>query len=95
METNEIRAFFDGLNRDYLAVHRKKEDLFWSTRMATSEDHAGFAQAEAAFKAFVSDSAKLAAVRERLAAVERPGVSGEAAELLAGLRGWRASSRPT
>jgi oligoendopeptidase F len=90
METNEIRAFFDGLNRDYLAVHRKKEDLFWSTHMATSEDHAGFAEAEAAFKAFVSDSAKLAAVRERLAAVERPEGSGEAAELLAGLRGWRA-----
>ena len=36
------RAYFDQLNRDYTAVHRTKEDLFWSTYMATSDDQAGF-----------------------------------------------------
>ena len=87
MTTNDIRAFFDDLNRDYLAVHRRKEDLYWATYMATSDDHAGFAEAEKAYKAFVSDPEKLAAVRARISELE----TGTAdAELLAGLRGWRA-----
>jgi len=95
MDTTEIRAFFDGLNHDYLAVHRRKEDLFWSTHMATSDDHAGFAEAELAFKTFVSDPARLASVRDRVAALEAGSASDsgpasdETAELLSGLRGWR------
>ena len=39
------REVFDTLNADYLAVHKTKEDLFWATYMATSNDDAGFAQA--------------------------------------------------
>ncbi|PKL09053.1 MAG: peptidase M3 [Spirochaetae bacterium HGW-Spirochaetae-7] len=93
--TNEIRAFFDTLNHDYLAVHRRKEDLFWATYMGTSDDHGGFATAEKAWKAFVSDPVRLSAVRARLATLEDadgPGGDGveERAELIRGLRGWRA-----
>ena len=68
--------------------------------MGTSEDHEGFARAEKAWKAFVSDNARLQAVRERIAALEAKsaGISAgaetsadkEARELLKGLRGWKA-----
>ena len=54
----EARAFFNQLNRDYVAVHVAKEDLFWETYMAISDDHAGFARAEQAYKAFVSDPSR-------------------------------------
>ncbi len=85
MTTSGIRAFFDELNRGYLAVHRAKEDLFWATYMATSDDHARFAEAERAYKAFVSDPGKLAAVRSRIAEL-----GPDEAEILDGLRGWKA-----
>jgi len=84
MNPSDIRAFFDDLNHEYLSVHRAKEELFWATYMATSDDHAGFADAEKAYKAFVSDPARLASVRERIAA------SAADSDLLAGLEGWRA-----
>ena len=96
MNTSDIRAFFNDLNHEHLSVHRAKEDLFWATYMATSGDHAGFADAEKTYKAFVSDPARLASVRERIVALEAIAkVSGgktSAAdrELLAGLKGWRA-----
>jgi hypothetical protein len=99
MDTIGIRAFFDGLNRDYLAVHRRKEELFWATYMATSDEYALFAEAEKAYKAFVSDPDRLAAVRGRMEALELGGAEGpspggpeeaERIELLKGLGGWRA-----
>ena len=97
MNTIEIRTFFDTLNHEYLAVHNRKENLFWATYMATSEDHEGFAEAEKAWKAFVSDKGRLAAVRERITALESlppatPGSAeaGERDELMKGLSGWRA-----
>ncbi len=86
------QTLFDTLNRDYMGVHKAKEDLFWSTYMATSDDSAGFAAAEAAYKNFISDPAKLAAVRAALAelppaaATEPP----ETAALRHGLKGWLA-----
>ncbi len=81
---------FDTLNSDYLAVHKAKEDLFWATYMATSDDHAGFAKAEEAYKAFISDPARLAQVRAALA--ELPADGGDAATqaLRHGLKGWLA-----
>jgi len=100
MDTTEIRSFFNNLNRDYLAAHRRKEDLFWATYMGAGEDHEGFARAEKAWKAFVSDGGRLQAVRERIEALEAKGedISAgaetssdkEARELLKGLRGWKA-----
>ena len=64
------RAFFNQMNRDYSAVHKAKEDLFWATYMATSDDQAGFARAENAFKDFVSDPATLHATRAHLARLQ-------------------------
>nr|WP_297532062.1 M3 family metallopeptidase [uncultured Roseateles sp.] len=97
------QAFFDQLNRDYVSVHKRKEDLFWATYMATSEDHEGFGRAETDYKAFISDPETLRATRAHLAAVESAVESapagsgsgsgtdtgGEARQALAhGLRGW-------
>jgi len=84
------RAFFARLNQDYLNVHKTKEDLFWDTYMAISDDQAGFARAEQAFKAFVADPARLAEVRDHLAELDRLPASEERSALQHGLRGWQA-----
>ncbi len=84
------RAYFNELNRAYLTVHKTKEDLFWTTYMGTSDDHAGFARAEGAFKEFVGDPARLAATREHLARVRAAPASAERDALLHGLTGWLA-----
>src|SRR5687768_9719220 len=86
----EAREFFERLNHDYVRVHKAKEDLFWATYMAISDDHAGFARAEQAYKAFVSDPAKLAAARRHIAAVESAPDASHRAGLLHGLKGWLA-----
>lgn len=80
------RQFFDQLNADYLAIHKIKEDLFWTTRMGTSDDQAAFARAEQDYKDFVSDPARLAATRAQLATLDRAAEP----ELVHGLEGWRA-----
>lgn len=86
----DAREFFTRLNHDYVRVHEAKEELFWATYMAISDDHAGFARAEQAYKAFVSDPAKLAAARRHIAAVESAPDAPHRARLLHGLRGWLA-----
>jgi len=84
------RNFFVRLNRDYLEVHKAKENLFWDTYMAVSDDQAGFARAEQAFKAFIADPARLAEVRAHLAELEKaPEGEGKRA-LQHGLTGWLA-----
>jgi oligoendopeptidase F len=84
------RQLFETLNHDYLAVHKAKEDLFWSTYMAFSDDHAGFAKAEQAYKAFISDPARLASVREALASLANEPKSADQQSLEHGLKGWLA-----
>lgn len=84
------RAFFDGMNQAYNTVHKTKEDLFWAVYMATSDDQAGFASAENAYKAFVADPAKLRATRDHLARVESLPSSPERDAVAHGLRGWLA-----
>ena len=84
------RAYFDQLNRTYNVVHKTKEDLFWATYMATSDDHAGLARAENAFKDFISDPAKLQATRDHLAHLHTLPASAARDELLHGLKGWLA-----
>ena len=86
---DEARRFFQGLNARYIEVHKAKEDLFWATYMAISDDHAGFARAEQTYKSFISDPANLAETRRHVAAVSAvpPGDSRDA--LLHGLTGWR------
>ena len=86
----DARTFFNQLNDDYVKVHHAKEELFWATHMATSADHAAFARAESAYKGFVSDPARLAAVRRHVDALAAaPGSAGHDS-LLHGLRGWLA-----
>jgi len=87
----DARALFDTLNTDYLAVHKTKEDLFWDTYMAVSDDDAGFARAEEAYKNFISDPARLASVRQALASLGEPSADDAAtASLRHGLKGWLA-----
>src|SRR5258708_34267696 len=88
---NHTRAYFDELNRTYSAVHKTKEDLFWSTYMGTSDDQAGFARAERAYKEFISDPARLHETRDRVARLQRLPDDGEERDsLLHGLKGWLA-----
>ncbi|XTZ63426.1 M3 family metallopeptidase [Aeromonas salmonicida subsp. pectinolytica] len=75
------RNYLNQLNADYLLVHRRKEDLFWSTYMGTSDDQAGFTAAEQAYKAFCANPALLPELRETLARAEE-------ADLKRGLGGW-------
>ena len=83
------REVFDTLNSNYLTVHKTKEDLFWATYMATSNDDAGFARAEESYKNFISDPVRLALVRGALDAL--PADQDDAAcKLRQGLHGWRA-----
>jgi len=82
------RSYFDELNGVYNAVHKTKEDLFWATYMATSDDQAGFARAERAYKDFISDPNRLRDTREHLAHLQPLPASGERDALLHGLKGW-------
>ena len=75
------REYFDQLNRDYLQVHRRKEDLFWATYMGTSDDQAGFTTAEQAYKAFCANPERLPELRKMHALAEDE-------ELKRGLAGW-------
>ena len=84
------REFFDYLNHAYLAVHKTKEDLFWTTYMGTSDDHEAFVRAESAYKEFIADPAKLVETRERLAAVRATPASAEREALIHGFTGWLA-----
>jgi hypothetical protein len=86
----QARAYFDQLNHDYVAVHRTKEDLFWTTYMGVSDDQAGFARAEAAYKDFISDPAKLRATRAHLAHLHGLPSGTVRDALLHGLTGWLA-----
>jgi oligoendopeptidase F len=84
------RAYFDDLNRAYNAVHKVKEDLFWATYMGISDDHAGFARAETAYKDFISDPEKLQATRAHLAHLDVLPDSADRDALRHGLKGWLA-----
>ena len=75
------RNYFNQLNADYLQVHRRKEDLFWSTYMGTSDDQAGFTAAEQAYKAFCANP-------ERLPELRKMHALAEDGELQRGLAGW-------
>ncbi len=90
MSLVSARRFFDSLNHAYVAVHQAKEELFWSTYMGTSDDDAGFARAERAYKDFIADPAKLAETRAHRAEVEAGAAGPERDALIHGLRGWQA-----
>ncbi|MEN7433296.1 M3 family metallopeptidase [Chromobacterium sp. TRC.1.1.SA] len=85
-----LRGEFDALNRDYLAIHKAKEDLFWDTYMAVSDDDAGFARAEGAFKDFISSPERLAWTKAAIAQLEALPAGAERDALLHGFKGWLA-----
>ena len=80
--------YFNQLNDDYLALHRRKEDLFWQTYMGTSDDHDGFAAAEAELSAFISDPSHIQETRCNLDVLLQ--LTDEDDELVQGLKGWLA-----
>jgi len=84
------RDVFDTLNTDYLNVHKTKEDLFWDTYMAISDDDAGFAQAEENFKNFISNPTRLATVRQALGNLGNTDADETLRALRQGLTGWLA-----
>jgi hypothetical protein len=84
------RDVFLGLNREYLAVHQAKEERFWATYMATSDDHAGFSRAESAFNAFIASPERLAETRAALARLAGEPDDAARQALEHGLRGWLA-----
>ncbi|MCW2483413.1 peptidase M3, partial [Candidatus Symbiopectobacterium sp. NZEC135] len=65
-------AYFNALNRDYLAVHQEKEACFWQHYMGIGGDSAAekFAAAESAYKRFIADPERLKALRTHIAALE-------------------------
>src|SRR4029078_2473548 len=94
VSTNHVlehaRNYFDELNGVYSAVHKTKEDLFWATYMATSDDQAGFARAKRAYKDFISDAERLRDTRQYVHQLESLTASTERDAVLHGLKGWLA-----
>lgn len=82
---DDANHYFHKMNQDYLALHRKKEDLFWTTYMGTSEDHEAFADAESQLSEFISSPLHITQTREYLASLD-----SREAELSHGLNGWLA-----
>ncbi|NDL62852.1 M3 family metallopeptidase [Acerihabitans arboris] len=82
--------YFNALNRDYLAVHRAKEDLFWQNYMAMGGDDVSdrFAAAEQAYKRFIAAPARPGEIRRHIAALEQSPQNRERDDTLHGLRGW-------
>ncbi|OLQ89050.1 peptidase M3 [Vibrio ponticus] len=58
--------FLNQLNRQYLAIHRCKEDFFWETYMGISDDHQGAAQAQTEWTQFLGNADNLRQVKHYL-----------------------------
>jgi len=82
--------YFNALNRDYLAIHTAKEDLFWQNYMAIGGQDVSerFALAEQAYKRFIANPARPAEIRGHIAALETAASGRERDDTLHGLRGW-------
>lgn len=86
----QAQDYFNALNRDYLNVHRDKENLFWQHYMGTGDENVSeaFSAAETAYKRFIAEPSRPAQLRDAIARVEKEHVSEERDALLHGLRGW-------
>lgn len=82
------KHYFDTLNNDYLAVHREKEDLFWSTYMATSDQSEEFALSEKKWADFISDANRISEIKGHIKQI--PENSEEFTSIKQGLKGWLA-----
>lgn len=76
-------------NREYLKVHVRKEDLFWSTYMGLEKDASRLKDAETAYLDYVSAPGRLMEVRGALSRLPVEAQSSAAEEeTRLGLRGW-------
>ncbi|PML92503.1 M3 family metallopeptidase [Vibrio breoganii] len=83
--------YLDSLNKEYLAVHRQKEDLFWETYMGISNDQAGSAQAETHWNQFLSNADRLSEIELQLEKLQSTPSNDESDAVKAGLEGWLAT----
>lgn len=86
----QVADYFNALNRDYLAVHQAKEELFWQLYMGTGNDDVSehFSAAESAYKRFISQPQCLAELRTHLATLENSPRDEQQQALSHGLQGW-------
>ncbi|WP_431889447.1 M3 family metallopeptidase [Pectobacterium colocasium] len=86
----QVADYFNALNRDYLAVHQAKEELFWQLYMGTGNDEVSerFSAAESAYKRFISQPQRLAELRVHLATLGNSPRDEQQQALLHGLQGW-------
>ncbi|MCA6928497.1 M3 family metallopeptidase [Pectobacterium versatile] len=86
----QVADYFNALNRDYLAVHQTKEELFWQLYMGTGNDEVSerFSAAESAYKRFISQPQRLAELRTHLATLENSPRDEQQQALSHGLQGW-------
>ncbi|KHS91161.1 peptidase M3 [Pectobacterium brasiliense] len=86
----QVADYFNALNRDYLAVHQAKEELFWQLYMGTGNDDVSerFSAAESAYKRFISQPQRLAELRTHLATLENSLRDEQQQALSHGLQGW-------
>lgn len=86
----QVADYFNALNRDYLAVHQAKEELFWQLYMGTGNDDVSehFSAAESAYKRFISQPQRLSELRTHLATLENSPRDEQQQALSHGLQGW-------
>ncbi|KHN50956.1 M3 family metallopeptidase [Pectobacterium fontis] len=86
----QVANYFNALNRDYLAVHQAKEELFWQRYMGTGNDDVSerFSAAESAYKRFIAQPQRLAELRSHIATLESSQPNEQQQALLQGLQGW-------
>ena len=85
--------YFNQLNKDYIAVHGPKEELFWTTYMGVSDDHSGCAEAETRWNEFIANSQRIPELRQQLAnlnKLQKSTLSDELLQVKKGLEGWLA-----
>lgn len=82
------KQYFDSLNNDYLAVHREKEDLFWSTYMGTSDKSDEFAVSETKWADFISNVSRITEIKAHLETLSDDTKDNK--ETIHGLKGWLA-----
>ncbi len=66
MNSTEITQAIVKLNREYLALHTAKEELFWETKMGISKDYEAFNKAEGELNRFKGDVQRLKLCRSLL-----------------------------
>lgn len=84
------QQYLNELNHDYLAAHRLKEDLYWTTHMGTSNDHSASAEAEKSWLNFISDRSRLEQIRTLIDELKSQPASPERDATITGLTGWLA-----